>query len=93
MSDKFLIFSDLHVHNHSSDWRRVKDGLATLEWIHDEAVSRKIDKVFFLGDFFHVRGDPGFEGIILSMNSTTRNTHKQQERNKNIVNIETIAKF
>lgn len=56
MSDRFILFSDFHIHNHANDWRKVDDALEVLDWIHKEAVDRKIDKVFFLGDFFHVRG-------------------------------------
>lgn len=53
---RILLFSDLHLHPHNSDWRRVDDGMEVLKWIHKEAVERKIDKVWFLGDWFHVRG-------------------------------------
>jgi DNA repair exonuclease SbcCD nuclease subunit len=56
MSDKFIIFSDLHVHNHGSDWRRVDDAIEVLDWIKKEALERDIKDLFFLGDWFHVRG-------------------------------------
>ena len=56
MSEKYLIFTDFHIHNHSGDWRRVDDAIEVLRWILSNAIERNIKKVFFLGDFFHVRG-------------------------------------
>jgi DNA repair exonuclease SbcCD nuclease subunit len=56
MSDKCILFSDFHIHNHGSDWRRVDDGLEVLDWIYNVAIERDIKTVRFAGDFFHVRG-------------------------------------
>ena len=56
MEDRYLIFSDIHIHNHSNDWRRVDDALEVLDWILEESLKNEIKTVFFLGDFFHVRG-------------------------------------
>lgn len=56
MGERILFFSDLHLHPFGSDWRRVDDSLAVLDWIYREAVERQIKKVWFLGDFYHVRG-------------------------------------
>lgn len=56
MSDRFLIFSDLHIHNHGNDWRRVDDALNVLDWVKETALEKDINKIFFLGDWFHVRG-------------------------------------
>jgi len=54
-NDKFLIFSDLHLHPHQQNWRRVDDGLNILDWIHKTCIEQDIKTVFFLGDFFHTR--------------------------------------
>jgi DNA repair exonuclease SbcCD nuclease subunit len=56
MSDKFILFSDFHLHNHSNDWRHVDDALKVMDWILEESITRNITNIFFLGDFFHVRG-------------------------------------
>ena len=54
--EKIILYADLHIHHHQSDWRRVDDAIEVLEWIRQEAINRDIKKVWFLGDFFHVRG-------------------------------------
>ena len=51
-----IIFSDLHVHPHGNDWKKVDDAIAVIDWVREQAVEREIDTVFFLGDLFHVRG-------------------------------------
>ena len=56
MTDRILFFSDLHIHQLQSDWRRVDDALDVLDWIYQTAIDRKVNKVWFLGDWFHVRG-------------------------------------
>lgn len=56
MTDRFLIYADLHMHSHGGDWRRVDDAAKVLEWIHNVAKEKDIKHVLFLGDFFHVRG-------------------------------------
>jgi DNA repair exonuclease SbcCD nuclease subunit len=55
MVDKFIFWSDLHIHDHGKDSRRIEDALKVLSWIKAEAIARGIKKIFFLGDWFHSR--------------------------------------
>lgn len=51
----FLIFSDLHVHAHRKDTKRLDDCLRVLEWVFETALKKGIKDVVFLGDLFHDR--------------------------------------
>ena len=42
--DRYIIFSDLHKHNHGQDWRRVDDAVEVLRWIRKEAIEREMTK-------------------------------------------------
>lgn len=60
---KFLVFSDLHAHNHEQFSRRLKSGrnsrlqdcLNIIDQVNQIATEQKVDVVLFLGDLFHSR--------------------------------------
>ena len=56
-SNKIAIFSDLHlgVHQNHTFWHNVS--LEWCKWFLDEVRKRKIDTIFFLGDYFHYRDE------------------------------------
>jgi len=55
MSNKILLFSDVHVHAHKKSFERLKDCLKALDWALDTAKQRKIKDVVFAGDLFQDR--------------------------------------
>jgi DNA repair exonuclease SbcCD nuclease subunit len=55
MSDKILLFSDLHVHMHKNQMSRLEDGLRVLEWIFKTAIENQIDVLVFGGDLYQDR--------------------------------------
>ncbi len=52
---KIILFSDLHIHHHSSKIEKLNDCLKCFEWVYAEAVKRKIPYIIFAGDLFHDR--------------------------------------
>lgn len=55
MYQDFLIFTDIHLHQHKKSEQRLRDCLEVLEWVFQEARSRNIKTILFAGDFFHDR--------------------------------------
>jgi DNA repair exonuclease SbcCD nuclease subunit len=57
VDNKYAIFSDLHlgVHQNSPSWHKIANEWA--DWFISELKSKKINKILFLGDFFHSRSD------------------------------------
>lgn len=54
-NDRFIWFSDLHVHPHGEDWRRVDFAVSILDWVAEEAKKRGIQTIVFGGDLFQKR--------------------------------------
>lgn len=52
---KVLITSDVHIHPHRNDPRRIEDGLECLRWIYETAITKKCGYVIIAGDFMHHR--------------------------------------
>jgi DNA repair exonuclease SbcCD nuclease subunit len=52
---KLLVTSDIHIHPHRNDVRRIEDGLKCLEWIYSVADEHKVDRVVIAGDLLHHR--------------------------------------
>ena len=52
---KVLITSDLHIHPHRGDSRRVDDGVECLKWIYETARIAGLHTVIIAGDFLHHR--------------------------------------
>jgi len=55
MSNKALIFSDIHIHPHKRSTERLNDCLTALDWAFTLAADEKINTIFFIGDLFHDR--------------------------------------
>lgn len=55
MSNKILLFSDIHIAQHKKSMERLNDCLKTLEWVFETAKSKNIDKIVFAGDLFQDR--------------------------------------
>jgi DNA repair exonuclease SbcCD nuclease subunit len=57
INNKYAIFSDLHlgVHQNSSTWHKIAKDWS--DWFISDLKSKKIDKILFLGDYFHSRSD------------------------------------
>ena len=57
MSEKYAIFSDLHlgVHQNSSSWHKIAIDWAN--WFTGELKKQNIKNILFLGDYFHSRSD------------------------------------
>ena len=57
MGNTFAIFSDYHlgIHQNGSTWHKIADDWAN--WFVSELKKKEIDKILFLGDFFHNRSD------------------------------------
>lgn len=55
MSNKILIFSDLHIHRHKNRIERLSDCLEVFNWVFKVAQEHKVDDILFLGDLFHDR--------------------------------------
>jgi len=55
MSNKVLIFSDIHIHAHKRSINRIDDCLEVLKWVLNVAKEKNIKDVLFLGDLFHDR--------------------------------------
>ena len=53
--DKFLFFTDIHIHPHSNDCSRMEDGFLVLDWVLNLCIQNDITDCFFLGDMFHNR--------------------------------------
>ncbi len=49
------IFSDIHIHPHSSSYEKLDNCLECLEWIYKECDRRNIRSLIFAGDLFHDR--------------------------------------
>lgn len=56
-ASKIAIFSDLHlgVHQNSNFWHNI--AIHWADWFTNELKKRRIDTIFFLGDFFHYRDE------------------------------------
>ena len=52
---QFLLFSDIHIHNHKRSTDRLNDCIECLEWVFKTAIDKGIKHVLFLGDLFHDR--------------------------------------
>lgn len=52
---KIAIFSDIHIHPHSSSFDKLNNCLDCLEWIYSETKKRGIKYLIFIGDLFHDR--------------------------------------
>lgn len=52
---KVLLFSDLHVHPHKKNYRRVDHCLQVVDWIFETAEKYKVSDILFGGDLFHDR--------------------------------------
>lgn len=52
---KAVIASDLHIHAHRNDVRRIEDGLDCLKWIYKTAEIAASKHVIIAGDFLHHR--------------------------------------
>ena len=57
MEKKVAIFSDLHlgIHQNSSLWHKIADEWS--DWFIGELKKKEIERIFFLGDYFHSRSD------------------------------------
>lgn len=57
MDNTYAIFSDLHlgIHQNSPTWHKIAHDWA--DWFISELKSKKINKILFLGDYFHNRSD------------------------------------
>lgn len=55
MSNKILIWSDLHIHRHKDRVDRLDDCLDVLEWIFEVSQKNDVKDIVFLGDLFHDR--------------------------------------
>lgn len=53
--DRYLLFSDLHIHDSSKRTERLNDCLKVLSWVFALAKEHKVDYIIFLGDLFHER--------------------------------------
>jgi DNA repair exonuclease SbcCD nuclease subunit len=52
---KILIFTDIHIHPHKKNQKRLEDCLKVLEWVFDTANEHEVENVVFIGDLFHHR--------------------------------------
>ena len=55
LSEKVLLFSDLHIGKKSNSNSYHKICLEYAKWVKDQAIKNDIDTLLFLGDFFHDR--------------------------------------
>ncbi len=55
MSEKAMVFTDLHLHAHKDRADRLQNCLEVLDWVFEEAAKRLCKHIFFLGDLFHDR--------------------------------------
>lgn len=52
---KVLLVSDIHIHPHKKELRRIEDGLECLQWVYDSAKVAGCKTVIIAGDLFHDR--------------------------------------
>jgi DNA repair exonuclease SbcCD nuclease subunit len=52
---KILISTDLHIHPHKKNKKRLGDCLKVLDWIFKTAELRQVEDIVFIGDLFHDR--------------------------------------
>lgn len=55
MSNKALIFSDLHIHKHKDNHDRLQNCIDVIVWIFETAIKEGCKTIFFLGDLYHER--------------------------------------
>ena len=97
---KIAIFSDLHlgVHMNRSMWHNI--ALDWAKWFTSELKQKKINKVFFCGDFFHSRSEitvdtlhiasdllDMFEGIELHMIAGNHDSYYKHNSSVNSISI------
>lgn len=72
MDNKYAIFSDLHlgVHQNSSLWHKIADEWS--DWFINELRSKNIDKIIFLGDYFHSRSEISVSTLHVAADITNK---------------------
>lgn len=63
---KILIFSDLHLHNHSNSSVFLNIGQKVLDEILSVVKKEKIEMIFFVGDFFHKKNKVSTEALSIA---------------------------
>ncbi len=72
MDNRYAIFSDLHlgVHQNSALWHKIADDWS--DWFVSELKQKNINKIIFLGDYFHSRSEISVNTLHVASNITDK---------------------
>ena len=76
-ASKILIFSDIHFGISRDSMFKMQSNIAVIDWIIETCISRKIDKIIFMGDWFDNRNSIS----TITMNNAYNQFKKFSENN------------
>jgi len=72
MSNKIVIYSDLHlgIHQNNPSWHKIADQWS--DWFISEIKTRDLDQIYFLGDYFHSRSEISVNTLHFASNMISK---------------------